>query len=37
LKIFDKGGTVRASLYVYNKKEEVERFFEEIENILKQH
>jgi cysteine desulfurase/selenocysteine lyase len=37
LKIFDKGGTVRASLYVYNTKEEVERFFEEIENILKQH
>jgi cysteine desulfurase/selenocysteine lyase len=37
LKIFEKGGTVRASLYVYNTKEEIERFFEEIENILKQH
>jgi len=37
LKIFDKGGTVRASLYVYNTKGEIERFFEEIENILKQH
>ncbi|MFZ8829882.1 MAG: aminotransferase class V-fold PLP-dependent enzyme [Candidatus Aenigmatarchaeota archaeon] len=37
LKIFEKGGTVRASLYIYNTKEEIERFFEEIENILKQH
>jgi cysteine desulfurase/selenocysteine lyase len=35
LKIFEKGGTVRASLYIYNTKEEIERFFEEIENILK--
>jgi cysteine desulfurase/selenocysteine lyase len=37
LKIFEKGGTLRASLYIYNTKEEIERFFEEIENILKQH
>jgi cysteine desulfurase/selenocysteine lyase len=37
LKIFDKGGTVRASLYIYNTKDEIEIFFEEIEKILKQH
>jgi cysteine desulfurase/selenocysteine lyase len=37
LKIFDKGGTVRASLYIYNTREEIEIFFEEIEKILKQH
>jgi cysteine desulfurase/selenocysteine lyase len=37
LKIFDNGGTVRASLYIYNTKEEIEIFFEEIEKILKQH
>ncbi|RDD52548.1 cysteine desulfurase [Nanoarchaeota archaeon NZ13-N] len=35
LGIFEKGGTVRASLYLYNTKEEIDRFFEVIKRLSK--
>ncbi|RIB35316.1 MAG: cysteine desulfurase [Candidatus Nanoclepta minutus] len=35
LGIFEKGGTVRASLYLYNTKEEIDRFFEVIKRLIK--
>jgi len=35
LGIFEKGGTVRASLYLYNTKEEIDKFFEVIKRLIK--
>jgi len=35
LGIFERGGTVRASLYLYNTKEEIDRFFEVIKRLIK--
>ncbi|MEM4571139.1 MAG: cysteine desulfurase [Nanopusillaceae archaeon] len=35
LKLFEKGGTVRASLYLYNTIEEIDRFFEILKKLIK--
>ncbi|MEM1684492.1 MAG: cysteine desulfurase [Nanopusillaceae archaeon] len=35
LKLFEKGGTVRASLYLYNTIEEIDRFFEILRKLIK--
>lgn len=35
LKLFEKGGTVRASLYLYNTIEEIEIFFDVLKKLIK--